>query len=908
MLGNTRPKHAQTEKRKTCLADFVAEMQREEAEEAARIQEEEEQARRMTRQQRVEAEKKRLESQSRFERSLRKDQIQPLVDLAYSESMLVQRSAVGLLATLSINADNKDILISAGSLKPLLANCSPEVDFVVRRQALQGLANMTSREDIRARMCSIPGGLKVIIDGVKAADMQSRLAAAEACANIASSMKLRGRLVQEGVLPAVASMLYARAPELKRWGMVALQRLSMSASAQGNVVQTKEDPEGDGYASEIVNEGVLPPLLQLLRGGPQIEEDLRTIAMQSIYEICNASDEVRVRLCREHAELLKVVVGLMLLDEFPGGATQREACRVVQLLCLDPHNLAPLLAAGVLAALSVLSRAESQAKKQVAAMVLYRIALDAECRVELLNAGGARTLCHLARATLPRKVARPAVSALTGMSSLATCVLPLLESGCGSCLAALATSSDPELRTDGAKALADMASCQGLEEPLKVTDMLLAQGALGVFLGAAYSRDRATQLAASRGLLAFARRSPTHCRIIARKGAARSLCALVLGRDAVLINAVKALHAITVVLTKGEKEPGLMGGTMSKLSRRRMGMVKGVLEVGVVGTSKELWARLNDDGGMPAAQLMRVARLNDGDGVGDMAQSILRDLKPEVLHGVYQDMPERSGYAPEAVAERAARSKCVAKIQQRFRALLEQRNDDAGGGAGGGATAKKPAVFRGASLFGAPAPSGSGWDGRLGLAFSDAVRGAIREAGKSPRERASKAADLKELRAAAADGIGAPPSTWAAGSAANAANAANAGGGAARAMPLAAGGEDEDRENSSPPGGRFQTPEPARRAAGSIRPKVSLEGYAGVKPLYNVPPGSIAAAMSLPGSARDLVKAMTSTPSKAAAKRANQKAEEANAVDGAPAAALTPQPPAGGNRRRPMSASPRGRH
>ena len=38
---------------------------------------------------------------------------------------------------------------------------------------------------------------------------------------------------------------------------------------------------------------------------------------------------------------------------------------------------------------------------------------------------------------------------------------------------------------------------------------------------------------------------------------------------------------------------------------------------------------------------------------------------------------------------------------------------------------------------------------------------------------------------------------------------------------------------------------------------------------------------------------MTSTPSKAAAKRANQKAEEANAVDGAPAAALTPQPPAG---------------
>ena len=44
---------------------------------------------------------------------------------------------------------------------------------------------------------------------------------------------------------------------------------------------------------------------------------------------------------------------------------------------------------------------------------------------------------------------------------------------------------------------------------------------------------------------------------------------------------------------------------------RRSSLIKGVLEVGVVGTLKELWAKLNDDGGMPASQIMRVARSPD---------------------------------------------------------------------------------------------------------------------------------------------------------------------------------------------------------------------------------------------------------------------------------------------------------
>ena len=189
---------------------------------------------------------------------LQREQLQPLVDLAYSESKSVQRSAIGLLATLAINPDNKDMLIESGSLKPLISSCSEETDLAVRRHALSGLANMTSREDIRARLCVVPGGLKACVDGILAKDVPLRLSAAECVANLASSTKLRGHLVSSGVLPAVRLMLGSRTAELKRWGMTILQRLA--ESNHGTAV-TKEDPEGDGYADEIMREGTLQPLL-----------------------------------------------------------------------------------------------------------------------------------------------------------------------------------------------------------------------------------------------------------------------------------------------------------------------------------------------------------------------------------------------------------------------------------------------------------------------------------------------------------------------------------------------------------------------------------------------------------------------------------------------------------------------
>ena len=79
-----------------------------------------------------------------------------------------------------------------------------------------------------------------------------------------------------------------------------------------------------------MQQGVLTPLLKLLNGGPDIEESLRTQAMRTLFEMVNSSAELAIRLCEDHKDVVKCVIGLLLLEEHLGGATQREASKVVQ--------------------------------------------------------------------------------------------------------------------------------------------------------------------------------------------------------------------------------------------------------------------------------------------------------------------------------------------------------------------------------------------------------------------------------------------------------------------------------------------------------------------------------------------------------------------------------------------------
>ena len=94
-----------------------------------------------------------------------------------------------------------------------------------------------------------------------------------------------------------------------------------------------------------------------------------------------------------------------------------------------------------------------------------------------------------------------------------------------------------------------------------------------------------------------------------------------------------------------------------------------MLELGVVGTPKELWARLNEDGGLPAATLLRLACHFEGlhAEAGERSRAILELLKPGLLQSLDIDDPRRASQSAKAIAERRGRNKSIAKVQNLFR-------------------------------------------------------------------------------------------------------------------------------------------------------------------------------------------------------------------------------------------------
>ena len=350
------------------------------------------------------------------------------------------------------------------------------------------------------------------------------------------------------------------------------------------------------------------------------------------------------------------------------------------------HALGPShrrqVVAGLIPTLSMLARSESLLRKHFAGAMLLRISKELAHRQQMLDVGCVRTLCFLCRSSLPRKVVRPAATALCTLCSDGTCVAGLVESGTVRVLTALGTSSDPEMVLDACHALADLLEADAADN-LRTVEQLLQQGGLSVFLSAAHSQSKPAQLYASRGpiacqrappiacqrapplrlvtgLLVVSRTSPLHARVLAKKGGARALAALLLGKDETLLNALTTIWAMASALSAADKEP---------LSKSRLAKVRSVLDVGVVGTSKELWARLNEGGGVPAAQLMRLAR-SANESMREMARKTLGSLQPGLLEQLDIDVPQESGYSAEAIANRNARQKCIAKIQKRYRMLI----------------------------------------------------------------------------------------------------------------------------------------------------------------------------------------------------------------------------------------------
>ena len=222
--------------------------------------------------------------------ALSRETLDPLIDMAYSEHSEVQRDAASVIATLSFTSSNHLILVNSGCLKPLLMlACS--VDLGVRRHAMSALANLSTSEDLRERLVAADA-VPALIKASDTKDPAMQALVAECLANIAQSRGLRGKLITGGGMPVLGRLIASHNTSAKRWGMVALQRLAMSnaSGGAGGAYRSKEHPDGDGFANEIIAQGGLRPLIKQL--GLK-DEEARLQGLRCIYLIADSSDSSR---------------------------------------------------------------------------------------------------------------------------------------------------------------------------------------------------------------------------------------------------------------------------------------------------------------------------------------------------------------------------------------------------------------------------------------------------------------------------------------------------------------------------------------------------------------------------------------------------------------------------------------
>ena len=88
----------------------------------------------------------------------------------------------------------------------------------------------------------------------------------ECVANIAASSTARRQLVAAGGLAALATALRLKDPPSRKWALLSTERLATKGAP------SKDDPEGDGFLEEILDEPKLIPALMALLGAATKED------------------------------------------------------------------------------------------------------------------------------------------------------------------------------------------------------------------------------------------------------------------------------------------------------------------------------------------------------------------------------------------------------------------------------------------------------------------------------------------------------------------------------------------------------------------------------------------------------------------------------------------------------------
>jgi len=556
-------------------------------------------------------------------RSLQAELLAPLIDLSYTEHVEVQRDAAAVLATLSVDSDNRRVLVKAGCLRPLLGLCASR-DIRIRRDAWAALANLTAKEEILRRIVEI-NGLPQLISASASQDSVIMRCTSECISNVAGSLVLRGHLVQAGGLQRISELITSHDSQVRRLALTSLHRLVTPGR------RTKDDPEGDGFAKALHLNGILVMLARLL-----IRHDVSTQSqvLSMFTTIIEANDDNRAFLA-DSAVLQSLITLVGRADQPEDMQITREAAKLFERLGASSELRSAMIAEGALPVILALGRVDNVSLRQSCALILETLAHDYACKQAIVDAGSTRVLSSLAR-SIHKRISRPASHAIEKLTQNDDIASQLMGSQLLTTVILNCSSTDEVVQTYATDALAKM--CETPGNGL----VLLTKGVLPALAAPATKRSGTLTFLASKALVALASQSEEVACELAYQGVTRVIAPILYNKESkTLRNSLQVLRLICESLEiLASDELGTQKEMAEQQKRKpKIGSAfkQAMMRAHAARTPAEVWLRLSEeDNGRAASRLRVLSRMDDE--LGHEAVVVLNMLRPveEEQNALYQ--------------------------------------------------------------------------------------------------------------------------------------------------------------------------------------------------------------------------------------------------------------------------------
>ena len=210
----------------------------------------------------------------------------------------LQVAAAGTLAHLTVNADNKVKVATAGAIPLLVALLSSEISTGGWMAAARALRNLAANGDIRVEVIAagaIPSLVALL--SVQSIDRVQE-AAAEALSSLAINAENRARVALSAAIPPLVALLGAQSTEsMQIVAAVALCHLTRDADDQTRAAAASAIPSLVALLGAHIPTGVQAiaarAIGQLALNGVAIESDPRALSSLSKLHSTSASEAVR---------------------------------------------------------------------------------------------------------------------------------------------------------------------------------------------------------------------------------------------------------------------------------------------------------------------------------------------------------------------------------------------------------------------------------------------------------------------------------------------------------------------------------------------------------------------------------------------------------------------------------------